>query len=150
MNMPVNMRINTLTGCLLAAIGRKGSSGGARAALLVFLWIGCVGFAHAETRYLSAAPDIPLFDGLAESEQDAFNFDKAEGRILSLELSRSAGLRDNDIVMFYADSLPNLGWMAMPDPKTKLAFYREAEHLRIVVLPERIELTITPIHKDER
>ncbi len=119
-------------------------------AFLVGLWCAVLLPAHAEPGYLSAAPDIPLADGLIEREQDAFSFDKAEGRILTVILGREDGLSDVKIIQFYADSLPNLGWTETPDAKTSLAYLRDAELLRIVVLPDHVELTITPIHQDER
>lgn len=119
-------------------------------AFLGGLWCAALLPAHAEPGYLSAAPDIPLASGLIEREQDAFSFDKAEGRILTVMLGREDGLNDVEIIQFYADSLPNLGWTVTSDDKTSLAYLRDAELLRIVVLPEHVELTITPIHQDER
>jgi hypothetical protein len=119
-------------------------------AFLIGLWCATFLPAQAEPGYLSAAPDIPLASGLVEREQDAFSFDKAEGRILTVILGREDGLSDVKIIQFYADSLPNLGWTVTPDDKTSLAYLRDAELLRIMVLPDHVELTITPIHQDER
>lgn len=112
--------------------------------------------------FLSAAPDIPLAPGLAEKVENALIFDKAQGRIVTME-AMFAPAQDNDessdkssdnqnngdmVLEFYSTVLPNLGWQRPTDgwesPK-RLTFARGNESLNIRIEGDRIIFTLRPL-----
>ncbi len=94
--------------------------------------------------FLADAPDIPLPPPLLEDRQNAFLFDKPEGRIL---YTAARGSYDKQqLIGFYQDSLPNLGWMMeLYDPNAAiLYFYRRKERLMIRFEAEQLVFDIRP------
>lgn len=81
--------------------------------------------------YFTALTDVPVMPGMVEITDQAFVFDKAEGRVVEvvgfLSLSSSA-----DPVEFYKTVLPELGWKPL---KTGV-FQRNNEQL--VVRAEKL------------
>lgn len=75
--------------------------------------------------YLSELGDIPLMPGLEQVEDSALMFDKPAGRIVEAYFTTDES--HEDILAFYATSLPPLGWrMTGPD-----SFERHEESLTI-------------------
>lgn len=78
--------------------------------------------------YLQEVPDMPLPAGFAEDSAAGVAFDKPEGRIVEAVVS-GRGKRD-EIVVFYRNALPELGWTAI-GPLAALTWHREGEALRL-------------------
>tara|TARA_Y100000294_G_C8311464_1_gene238911 strand:+ start:76 stop:462 length:387 start_codon:yes stop_codon:yes gene_type:complete len=59
--------------------------------------------------FFEVLPALPLMEGLKEHKESTFIFDKPDGQIVEVEVS-SATLSYENILDFYAASLPQLGW----------------------------------------
>lgn len=87
------------------------------AALLIVLFImGTLPVLPASAQMQGRAPvffskmqDIPVMPGLRELEDQAFVFDKPQGRIVE-SLALFDGMPPPRILDFYAQTLPQLGW----------------------------------------
>ncbi len=62
-----------------------------------------------ETRFFSSLNDVPLMQGMEEVETRAISFDKPGGRI-SEAYAVIDDLKKMDILYFYQQTLPQLGW----------------------------------------
>jgi hypothetical protein len=97
------------------------------AALVAVLLAGCAGPAAAP--FFAGIDDLPLMPGLSEQPGERSSFDTAEGRI---EARGAAGpARAADVLRFYADTLPQLGWQPADDG----GYARGAERLRLDLAP---------------
>jgi hypothetical protein len=96
------------------------------AVLAVGLAAAC-GAAAQDTRvaFVSGIEDLPLMPGLAEIDETAMVFDTPGGRIV--EALASGPVSRDQVVRFYAATLPQLGWSA--DGET--LFRREGETLEL-------------------
>lgn len=82
--------------------------------------------AFAQTAYFSAADDLPLPPGFAESAPPAV-FEAEEGRIVALSAEGAGeGLAIRD---FYDEALPALGWSVSPRDDGVREFRRGRERL---------------------
>lgn len=102
--------------------------------------------AKAES-FLSAAPDIPLADGLVEVPDGVLVFDKPQGRIVQLTAARqgtAAGAQTDAIADFYRATLPNLGWAFSADSESVLTFTGQAEILRLTFTSDLVIFDVTP------
>ncbi|MDA0997913.1 MAG: hypothetical protein O2944_06875, partial [Proteobacteria bacterium] len=73
------------------------------------IWMAALPTAAAEG-FLSGIEDLPLMPGLTEDADGAVNFETATGRIV--EIKASGAVQSADITAFYAEVLPQLGWIA--------------------------------------
>ena len=97
-----------------------------RAILAVLFAAALAGPAHAQTAYFSAAEDLPMPPGFAESAPPA-RFEAEEGAILALS---AAGTGDGLAVRdFYYEALPALGWIETRRADGALEFRRGRERL---------------------
>ena len=108
-------------------------------------------FAHlawglpAQAQYLSAAPDIPLAEGLQELAEGTLVFDKPQGRILQMTAAQEPGSSLEAARQFYRASLPNLGWAARTSQdKNILTFTRKDETLRLTFSADLVIFDLTP------
>lgn len=86
--------------------------------------------AAAETRFLSGLNDVPLMDGLVELPDRQTLFDAPGGRIV--ELYAEGRQPPAQVLAFYAQSLPQLGWVPVPVPAgDALTLTRDGESLTI-------------------
>lgn len=85
---------------------------------------GSVGVRAADT-FVSAIDDLPLMSGLVEDPDAAMVFDSPTGRIV--EAFAQGDLRARDVLAFYAETLPQLGWR----PSGAGVFRREREILTV-------------------
>ena len=85
-------------------------------------------FAKAETRYLASLPDIPLMPQMVELKDSRVVFDKAEGRIIE-ETVKVANISPEQVLNFYANTLPALGWAQQNGSKSLGRFSRNGEQL---------------------
>jgi hypothetical protein len=92
--------------------------------------------------FLSACDDLPLPPGLNEVAGSGLSFDTPAGRIVEAYARGTAG--PADILSFYAQTLPQLGWTRIGDA----SYRRDLENLLIEVRPEGrtsvVHFTISP------
>lgn len=68
--------------------------------------------AHAQNAkpvFFEALYDVPVMPGLEELKDQAMLFDKPDGRIASV-VAASRSLSGAQIIRFYEEALPQLGW----------------------------------------
>ncbi len=75
--------------------------------------------------FVTAIDDLPLMPGLIEASDDAMVFDAPAGRIV--EAYASGAVSRNQVLEFYARTLPQLGWQRAGDGR----FRREGEILKL-------------------
>ena len=83
--------------------------------------------------FLDCIEDIPLMNELVEKKDSCFYFDSNEGRVANVEVE--GNLDKNDILDFYRNILPQLGWKINDDRSYEniLKFRRENELLNIMI-----------------
>ena len=83
--------------------------------------------------FLDCIEDIPLMNELVEKKDSCFYFDSNEGRVANVEVE--GNLDKNDILDFYRNILPQLGWKINDDRSYEniLKFHRENELLNIMI-----------------
>lgn len=86
--------------------------------------------------FLSVSPDLPVMEGLSEIEEEAFVFDKPEGRIL--EAYAIGAVTQDAVIAFYRETLPQLGWSAIGPA----SYVREGEMLVMSFTPGTSNLTV--------
>ncbi len=86
--------------------------------------------------FVTGVEDLPLIAGLTEQADAGVVFDKPSGRIV--EAYATGALTRAEVVAFYVQTLPELGWRQVGD----MAFARESEVLRIVVSGDDGALTV--------
>jgi hypothetical protein len=98
--------------------------------------------AQGAAAFLSAYEDLPLAPGLTELAGAGLSFDTPQGRIV--EASARSAAKAADILAFYAETLPQLGWAKAGDAR----YRRDAEMLTIEARPEGrqtvVHFTISP------
>lgn len=80
------------------------------------------------TTFFHVMNDVPVMPGLRELTDEAVNFDKPEGRIISAT-AVSDTVAPAAIKNFYGQTLPQLGWRAQPDG----SFVRDQERLKLII-----------------
>lgn len=80
---------------------------------------------RAADAFVSAIDDLPLMPGLVEDPDAAMVFDSPTGRIV--EAFAQGNVRAREVLAFYAETLPQLGWR----PSGEGVFRREGEVLAI-------------------
>lgn len=114
------------------------------AALVLASWSGVgpgAGVAWAaHTRFFSELNDIPVMPGLYELSDETVVFDKPEGRIVAASAVAEA-LQAAEIIDFYLDVLPRLGWVRQHGGAGAASFTRQGEKL-VLGLELRAGLTI--------
>ncbi|PPR28221.1 MAG: hypothetical protein CFH31_01138 [Alphaproteobacteria bacterium MarineAlpha9_Bin1] len=83
--------------------------------------------------FLDCIEDIPLMNELVEKKDSCFYFDSNEGRVANVEVE--GNLDKNDILDFYRNILPQLGWKINDDRSYEniLKFRRENELVNIMI-----------------
>ena len=100
--------------------------------------------ADAADQFVSVIEDLPLIDGLIENENAAVTFEAAGGRIVEAEAR--GNIKPFDVVQFYDNVLPQLGWIAVDTG----VFERESERLELDITEDVdggaiIRFSISPI-----
>ncbi|MGF1464390.1 MAG: hypothetical protein ACFB2Z_14750 [Maricaulaceae bacterium] len=101
----------------------------ALAMTLAFAVLGPSLNARAET-FSDTVEDLPLMTGLSESDQTVV-FETPQGRIA--EVVAHGAVERAEIAVFYAQTLPQLGWRLLS--KAPLAFERSGERLAVRIEP---------------
>ena len=99
-------------------------------ALLFFGFFSFSGGSAAEPVFMSGVEDLPLMDGLKQSEDAAVSFDSPGGRIVEA-YAQSERIEKQKVMEFYDKTLPQLGWTRLK--KKKNSYTREGEDLTISV-----------------
>ena len=82
---------------------------------------------------MSGFEDLPLMDGLKQTDEEAVSFDSPSGRIIEA-YAQSSKTGKKEITDFYNQTLPQLGWRRISAAKGKTAAYsREGEILAISI-----------------
>ena len=83
--------------------------------------------------FLDCIEDIPLVNKLYEKKDSCFYFDSDEGRVANVEAVGS--VRQDTILNFYLDVLPQLGWKINTDDSydNVIKFNRGKELLNVLV-----------------
>ncbi len=89
---------------------------------------------QASTEFVTGSEDIPLFQGLTQTEDDEFNlgFDSESGSIASSSYTNPTS--DNDVKSFYLKTLPQMGWILSNQNDEHLIFKRENKTVDISFL----------------
>jgi hypothetical protein len=77
--------------------------------------------------FLSRLEDLPLAPGLSEDSSAGLSFDSAAGRIV--EAYARGNLTEDQVLRFYQETLPQLGWTA----DNARQYRRSGERLRLDV-----------------
>jgi hypothetical protein len=93
--------------------------------------------AHAETKFFSIMPDVPVADGFSELTDSILMFDKPEGRLLDFSAQSRSQLACQGALGFYTQALPHLGWQAR-----KGGFTREGERLEMRLVQQSANLCV--------
>ena len=93
--------------------------------------------------FLDCIEDIPLMNELVEKKDSCFYFDSNEGRVANVEVE--GNLDKNDILDFYRNILPQLGWKINDDRSYEniLKFSRENELLNIMIHENNQKILVT-------
>jgi len=86
--------------------------------------------------FLSRLEDMPLAPGLSEDAAAGLSFDSASGRIV--EAYARGDLTEDQVLQFYADTLPQLGWTA----EGARLYRRGGERLRLELVRNGRLLTV--------
>ena len=105
----------------------------------------CLAPMAAARSFLSTIGDVPLADGLEELPDAGFVFDKPQGRIVQLTASHNAQMTQQDLMAFYQNSLPNLGWQPGETGPGLLTFLRRGEILRLTFTADLVIFDLTPM-----
>ncbi len=83
---------------------------------------------------MSGFEDLPLMDGLKQSEDAALSFDSPGGRIVEA-YAQSEKIEKQKVMEFYDKTLPQLGWSRLKKktPASSFSYVREGEELTISV-----------------
>ena len=101
-----------------------------RVSLIMAVGVGAVVAATqvgAADVFLSRLEDLPLAPGLSEDATAGLSFDSAAGRIV--EAYARGNLTEDQVLRFYQETLPQLGWTA----DNARQYRRSGERLRLDV-----------------
>ena len=95
--------------------------------------------------FLSGAEDVPLPPPLTEAPSGGMLFDSPQGRIV--DANASGDLAEAQVIAFYAQTLPQLGWTRISDTE----YRSETETLRLTLRPAKksgltVHYNLTPNH----
>ena len=90
----------------------------------------CFFSSSAKASFVEGLEDIPLADGLLQSENGLLNFGNEETRLVEVYLT-SETTDFKSVATFYKNTLPQMGWRLKASQKEKLSFTRDGESLEI-------------------
>jgi hypothetical protein len=80
---------------------------------------------YAADAFFTDLEELPIMSGLVENQAAAVTFETANGRIIEVEASGTVSAEE--VVEFYSETLPQLGWEKVGD----IAFQRDQERLTL-------------------
>ena len=78
---------------------------------------------HSEIKFVIGIEDLPIFDSLEVDEDNLIIFDKADSRLVTVNLYGDVNL--GEVKQYYENILPNLGWKMI----NKKKYIRDSEIL---------------------
>ncbi|MBM5782424.1 MAG: hypothetical protein FJ368_03270 [Pelagibacterales bacterium] len=89
---------------------------------------------QTKTEFVTGSEDVPLFQGLVQSENDDLNlgFDSGSGTISSS--SYNSKFSGGEVKNFYIKTLPQMGWFLLNKSNENLVFKRENKTVTISFL----------------
>lgn len=84
----------------------------------------------AEASFVEGLEDVPLPENVTQIENGSLSFDNEEIRFFESYLSAEKQKFEN-VVKFYNDTLPQMGWKKKSASKQKIFFERDGESLEI-------------------
>lgn len=85
---------------------------------------------QVKSAFVEGFEDIPLAEGLNQIEKGALSFGNEEIRLIERYLT-SATLTFSEVINFYGETLPQMGWNKKSESETKTSFERDGEILEI-------------------
>lgn len=101
-----------------------------RIGMMVFALLWSNSLNAQSQQFLTAVDDLPLMAGLTELVDEAVYFDTPKGRIV--EAYAVGDIKKDDILTYYKDSLPALGWKRTAHG----TYMRDGEYLSVLVSVE--------------
>lgn len=83
--------------------------------------------ANAADAFFTDLEELPIMTGLAENQAAAVTFETANGRIIEVEASGT--MKASEVMAFYGETLPQLGWTRVSDG----VFERDQERLALMI-----------------
>lgn len=83
------------------------------------------------SHFITGFEDIPLMNGLQQTETDDFSFGNEEAHYIEAQLVSIKNKSFADIKSFYKETLTQLGWKKTKETKKQLSFTRENDTLEI-------------------
>ena len=87
-------------------------------------------YSSAKASFVEGLEDIPLAEGLVQSENSLLSFGNEETRLIEVYLT-SETTDFKSVGSFYKNTLPQMGWKLKSSQAYKLSFIREGESLEI-------------------
>ena len=97
---------------------------------VLFFTVTCLTFFTANASFVEGLEDVPLPENVTQIENGSLSFDNEEIRFFESYLSAEKQKFDN-IIKFYNETLPQMGWQKKKSNKQKLLFERDGESLEI-------------------
>lgn len=94
-------------------------------AILCLIWVPAM--ANAADAFFTDLEELPIMSGLAENQAAAVTFETANGRIIEVEAS--GAMKASDVLSFYGETLPQLGWTRIENG----VFERDQERLALTI-----------------
>lgn len=85
------------------------------------------------TVFVNGFEDIPLADGFRQIDNLNFSFGNEDSGYTEAIILAKKGKTFNDVILFYIETLPKLGWNLKEQSKTNLIFIRDNSILEISV-----------------
>ena len=101
-----------------------------RFVVILFFMLACFTFFTAKASFIEGLEDIPLAEGVTQIENGSLSFDNEEIRFFESYLSAEKQKFDN-VIKFYKETLPQMGWQKKNENKDKILFERDGESLEI-------------------
>lgn len=101
-------------------------------------------FSSFAASFIDGFEDIPLPDGLHQRLNDNITFGNEESGYTEATLVADKKLNFSDIIQFYTNSLPQLGWRIFYTSDTLISFLRESDILEISLAARKpLKITIS-------
>jgi len=96
----------------------------------------------SDTQFINGFEDVPMMPKLSQAHDSGIAFDTEFGRIIETYLETEENINFDDVVKYYGESLPQLGWKKVSKSKEKIIFSREGEVLEIILASKEKPITI--------
>ena len=80
--------------------------------------------------FIEGLEDVPVMEGLSQTQNDSISFGNEESRLVEAVLA-SESTHFHQVEKFYANTLPQMGWIYQGKREKTLIFEREGEIIEI-------------------